>query len=121
MDNKLKRSTLMLSAILLPCLAVAVLLSVIPTRSVQVQIVIYVDDDTCPAPGSGTQATPYCRIQDAVDAAGPNLPKARLSNLLFTGNSLVSATAEDAVVALDGTFTSLEVECPTLRPLITAL
>lgn len=29
----------------------------------------YVDDDTCPAAGSGTLASPYCRIQDAVCAA----------------------------------------------------
>jgi len=29
----------------------------------------YVDDNTCPAPGSGTLASPYCRIQDAICAA----------------------------------------------------
>ena len=45
-----------------------------------------------------------------MDAAGPFLPKARLTNLLFTGNSLTSATAEDAVVGINGQFTSLEVE-----------
>jgi hypothetical protein len=26
----------------------------------------YVDDNTCPAPGSGTLANPYCRIQDGI-------------------------------------------------------
>ncbi len=31
--------------------------------------VSYVDDDTCPDPGSGTEGDPFCRIQDAVDAA----------------------------------------------------
>jgi hypothetical protein len=34
----------------------------------QAQIHIYVDDDTCPSVGSGTQGDPYCRIQDAIDA-----------------------------------------------------
>ena len=28
----------------------------------------YVDDDTCPDPGSGTEADPYCAIQDGIDA-----------------------------------------------------
>lgn len=32
---------------------------------------IYVDDDTCPSIGSGTQLDPYCAIQHAVDAADP--------------------------------------------------
>jgi len=30
--------------------------------------IVYVDDDTCPAVGSGTDVDPYCRIQDGVDA-----------------------------------------------------
>lgn len=28
----------------------------------------YVDDDTCPDPGSGTEADPYCAIQEGIDA-----------------------------------------------------
>lgn len=31
----------------------------------------FVDDDNCPGPGSGTLADPFCKIQDAVDAAAP--------------------------------------------------
>jgi parallel beta-helix repeat protein len=31
----------------------------------------YVDDDTCPAAGDGSLATPFCALQDAVDAATP--------------------------------------------------
>jgi hypothetical protein len=31
--------------------------------------VIYVDDDTCPSVGNGSMGDPYCKIQDAVDAA----------------------------------------------------
>ncbi|MHC4126584.1 MAG: dockerin type I domain-containing protein [Planctomycetota bacterium] len=30
---------------------------------------IYVDDDNCPGPGSGTEADPYCSIQTAIDNA----------------------------------------------------
>ncbi|MHC4428647.1 MAG: dockerin type I domain-containing protein [Planctomycetota bacterium] len=30
---------------------------------------LYVDDDNCPGPGTGTEADPYCSIQDAIDAA----------------------------------------------------
>jgi hypothetical protein len=30
---------------------------------------MYVDDDNCPGPGTGTLADPYCKIQDAIDAA----------------------------------------------------
>ena len=29
----------------------------------------YVDDDNCPGPGSGTDADPFCLIQDCIDAA----------------------------------------------------
>lgn len=30
------------------------------------QSTVWVDDATCPSPGSGTQGNPYCRIQDAI-------------------------------------------------------
>ena len=29
----------------------------------------YVDDDNCPGPGSGTEADPFCSIQDGIHAA----------------------------------------------------
>jgi hypothetical protein len=34
---------------------------------------LYVDDDNCPGPGSGTPGDPYCEIQVAIDAAIPSL------------------------------------------------
>ena len=36
------------------------------------QTTSYVDDNNCPAPGSGTQGDPFCSIQDAIDAAAPS-------------------------------------------------
>jgi len=30
---------------------------------------IYVDDDACPGPGTGTLPDPYCSIQTAINAA----------------------------------------------------
>ncbi len=30
---------------------------------------IFIDDDNCPGPGSGSEDAPYCSIQDAIDAA----------------------------------------------------
>ena len=34
------------------------------------QIDWYVDDGNCPSPGSGKKSNPFCKIQDAIDAAG---------------------------------------------------
>jgi hypothetical protein len=50
-------------------LALAIGLCLAPVGPVRAQSTIYVDDDTCPDPGSGTEGDPYCRIQDAVDDA----------------------------------------------------
>ena len=36
---------------------------------VQAATTIYVDDDNCPGPGTGSIGDPYCSIQDAIDAA----------------------------------------------------
>ena len=37
--------------------------------SAQAQTTWYVDDDACPEPGSGTEADPFCLIQDCIAAA----------------------------------------------------
>lgn len=71
MNNKKQRLIIVLFVGLIG-LVTAVILTLIPTPQAQAQIVIYVDDDTCPATGSGTQGSPYCRIQDAVNAANNN-------------------------------------------------
>ena len=48
------------------CLALAIGLCLAPVRPARAQSAIYVDDDTCPDPGAGTEVDPFCRIQDAV-------------------------------------------------------
>ena len=40
------------------------------TASARAQTVWYVDDDNCPGPGKGTEADPFCKIQDGIDASG---------------------------------------------------
>ena len=41
------------------------------TGAARAQTTYYVDDDTCPASGSGTQEDPYCSIQTAIAEASP--------------------------------------------------
>jgi len=71
MTHRLGQVLMIPGLALLLGLALAIGLSLCPAQvdQAQAQIAIYVDDDTCPAAGSGTQGSPYCRIQDAVDAA----------------------------------------------------
>jgi len=84
MENKRSRSTFILLAALLTGLMLAVILNLILVSQAQAQIVIYVDDDTCPATGSGTRGNPYCRLQDAVDAAHDNY-EIRVAAGTYTG------------------------------------
>ncbi|MGD2146335.1 MAG: right-handed parallel beta-helix repeat-containing protein, partial [Anaerolineae bacterium] len=53
-------------------------------------IVFYVDDDTCPDAGSGTQLDPYCRIQTAVEAAAEG-DEIRVATGVYTGGQTVAA------------------------------
>jgi pectin methylesterase-like acyl-CoA thioesterase len=46
-----------------------VLLAVFGAVPVSAQATWYVDDDNCPGPGTGTVGDPFCKIQDAIDAA----------------------------------------------------
>ena len=38
------------------------------------QTILYVDDDNCPGPGSGTSGDPFCSLQDALDAVTTSCP-----------------------------------------------
>jgi hypothetical protein len=50
-------------------LVLVISLSLVAAVPAMAQTTWYVDDDNCPGPGSGTQADPFCSIQDAIDAA----------------------------------------------------
>jgi len=50
-------------------LAIVVVLFLVSVGPARAQIVIYVDDDTCPDTGSGSHGDPFCHIQDAVNDA----------------------------------------------------
>jgi len=47
------------------------LLLPVGARPVRGMGIWFVNDDNCPGPGSGTLTDPFCKIQDAVDAASP--------------------------------------------------
>ncbi len=76
----------------------------------QAQQQVYVDDDNCPGPGSGTPTDPYCRIQDAIcaikDTGGGTvwvLPGTYNEAVrMFAGVSVVS-TEGPAVTTIDAT------------------
>ncbi|MGD2146399.1 MAG: right-handed parallel beta-helix repeat-containing protein, partial [Anaerolineae bacterium] len=53
--------------------------------------IVYVDDDTCPAAGSGTDVDPYCRIQDAVDTVAEG-GEVRVAAGTYTGSQMVVDT-----------------------------
>lgn len=53
-----------LSALILLCVLIVVFIP-----EAQAAVTIYVDDDTCPATGTGTSGDPFCSIQEALDNA----------------------------------------------------
>jgi len=69
-----RRLCSILAALLTACVfaagAAALLALTTPPDAAQAnETIIYVDDETCPETGTGTQGDPYCRLQDAVGAA----------------------------------------------------
>ncbi len=89
-------------------LMAGVVLSVI--GSAGAQQTVYVDDDACPGPGTGTDADPYCKIQDAIcdikDTGGGTVlvrPGTYFESIrMFAGVSVVS-TAGRTVTTIDAT------------------
>lgn len=96
MNEKPKATVLIFLALWLPCLAVALMVGVVSTPTAQAQVVLYVDDDTCPATGLGTQGSPYCHIQDAIDAAN-NFYEIRVAEGNYIGVETVSVQQWEGV------------------------
>jgi len=53
--------------------------------------IVYVDDDSCPNPGTGTELDPYCSIQEAVDFADPG-SEIRVAEGIYRGVQTITAT-----------------------------
>jgi pectin methylesterase-like acyl-CoA thioesterase len=105
MNTQIKTYQRILSLALAMGLGLALVISLTllaPPDPAQAQIHIYVDDNTCPAVGSGTQGDPYCRIQDAVDAAG-NWYEIRVAAGTYTGTQTVG------VLQFEGLYTYTQV------------
>ncbi|MFQ5592822.1 MAG: right-handed parallel beta-helix repeat-containing protein [Anaerolineae bacterium] len=67
---------------------------------------VYVDDDTCPDPGSGTQEDPYCKIQDGINAvaSGGNVSVAAglyTDTITITKIITVTGVATDTILHSD--------------------
>jgi hypothetical protein len=50
-------------------LGLTLALVALPSHPVQAAVTYYVDDDSCPASGTGTMGDPFCKIQDGIDVA----------------------------------------------------
>jgi len=49
--------------------AVFCITTILLSATADAQTTRYVDIANCPGPGSGTEAEPFCKIQDGIDAA----------------------------------------------------
>ena len=74
---------------------------------------IHVDDDTCPATGSGTPSDPYCKINDAINAASSGdtvlVHPGTYSETQFPPRSTITMVSGINVIAA-------ETEKPVIRP-----
>jgi len=75
--------------------------------AVHAQVTWYVDDNACPGPGSGTPEDPFCRVQDAIDAAAIGdtvlvLPGRYVENIDLGFYITVRSLAGPEVTILDG-------------------
>ncbi len=78
---------------------------------------IFVDDDNCLGPGNGSEADPYCSIQDAIDAAVDTdeivvAPGTYFETINFLGKAITlrSSDGPEATI-IDALFTASVVTC----------
>ncbi len=88
------------------CVVAAILLAV---SSAQAGVVIHVDDDNCPGPGSGSERDPYCSIQTAIDNAVDTdeivvAPGTYFETIDFLGKAITLRSSDGAeVTTIDAT------------------
>ncbi len=72
------------------------------------RVAMYVDDDNCPGPGSGTQSDPFCTIQDCIDATFDGQechvrPGTYNETINFNGKAITVQSTDGAdVTTIDG-------------------
>ncbi len=90
------------AAVHLGLMCLIMLLGIAPHASFAA--LIYVDDNTCPAQGSGTETDPFCSIDDAISAASPGddvlvRPGSYAERIYMkTGVDVVAADTEKPVI-----------------------
>ncbi len=99
---------------LVTALSIVALTSIIYSATAEVpsrqaaQTTLYVDDDSCPGPGSGTEADPFCLIQDCIDAAMDGdecvvAPGTYFESINFLGEAITLRSSDGAdVTTIDG-------------------
>ncbi len=89
--------------------------------------VIFVDDDNCPGPGSGTEGDPYCSIQVAIDNAVDTdeivvAPGTYFETINFLGKAItLKSSAGAAVTTIDAQAAGSVVTCNSGEGLDTVL
>jgi hypothetical protein len=95
----------------------AVMAVVVALTSTAQAETIYVDDDNCPGPGSGTEGDPYCSIQTAVDNAVDTdeikvAPGTYFETINFFGKAVwLHSSDGPGVTIIDGTGHFRVVQC----------
>jgi hypothetical protein len=99
--NIVRQRRLALALVALACSPLAV--------DVQAQTTWYVDDDTCPEVGTGTEADPFCSIQVGIDSASDTdmvlvEPGTYYESIDFSGNAItLQSTQGREVTTIDAT------------------
>ncbi len=94
------------------------IVTVVAAFSCSVQAaVVFVDDDNCPGPGSGTERDPFCSIQTAIDNAVDTdkivvAPGTYFETINFLGKAITLWSSDGPVVTtIDGTGNFHVVQC----------